>query len=59
VLVAKLPESFYKSARGQPTLIWINIQIGCVRIQLLLIWINAGAVSQIEDAISLANGGLA
>jgi hypothetical protein len=47
------------SARGQPTLIWINIQISCVRIQLLLIWINAGAVSQIEDVTFLANGGLA
>ena len=30
-------------------MIWINIEIGCVRIQLILIWINAGVISQNED----------
>ena len=56
MLVAKLPESFlfpYEIRLKRARIADIDVdqhQTGCVRNQLLLIWINAGTASQIEDA---------
>ena len=56
MLVAKLPESFlfpYEIRLKRARIADVDVdqhQTGCVRNQLLLIWINAGTASQIEDA---------